>query len=78
MLDIWMEPVAGIVDVRAELRDNGIAEQAVISAFQGVVRDIGVGGYRRERIVGGKWSRAARRTWRAGVSDSDESEGDMA
>jgi hypothetical protein len=36
MLDVWMEPVAGIVDVRAELRDHGIAEQAVISAFHGV------------------------------------------
>jgi hypothetical protein len=45
---------------------------------EGTVRDIGVGGYRRERIVGGKWNRAARRTWRAGMSDSDESEGDAA
>jgi ribonuclease HI len=50
----------------------------VDSEAEGVVRDTGVGGYRRERIVGGKWSRAARRTWRAGISDSDETEEDTA
>jgi hypothetical protein len=53
-------------------------DDVVDSEADGVVQDLGVGGYRRERIVGGKWSRAARRTWRAGVSDSEESEEDMA
>jgi hypothetical protein len=47
-------------------------EPEVVDAEAGTEMDTGNGGYRKSRIVGGKWRRAARKTWV--VSDSSEAE----
>jgi hypothetical protein len=38
-------------------------ESDLEDAEAGTAMDIGTGGYRRSRVVGGKWRRAARKTW---------------
>jgi hypothetical protein len=57
----------GWIDVAPQM-DEELEDQEA----EGVVHDIGVGGYRRERIVGGKWRRAARRTWLRAEEDTEE------